>query len=39
MKYLRLIQEFINTHFADNLWEYLLDDEFDKSASKRNNQP
>ena len=37
MKYLRAIQEFINNHFSGNLWEYLLDDEFDKSESKRNN--
>jgi len=38
MKYLRSVQEFINTHFAGNIWEYLLDDELDEPKNKRNNE-
>ena len=38
MKYLRVIEEFINKHFSDNVWEYLLDDNDNKQESNKINK-
>ena len=38
MKYLRVIEEFINKHFSTNVWEYLLDENDNKPESNKINK-